>query len=345
MRFAICVAILIAAPFFVWFSTKFVVEYRARTVAESVIADVSEGLPTSDIENLAIELASYVHSVYTRPRPTEFESLLWQMRPYLTNRLLPQFARFQEGAIDALYSRGICDNAARTLVFLLNQTELSARQFNIVNKFGGGHSVVLFEFTDGRRSMLDPLYGVYPKLDGKMLSPAEARELMQRGEPGEKIWNPLSEEASISFYLQFGDAMFAPQGEGLVINVEVNLDDGQSLQLGEKNGQFVDVVRDGMAHGLTSYWGYIGHRYDRGWQRVMNFTQDTRVTIGLIDAPDSRFITTQISPTIRKNELIYEVVAGQSLRFTDGDAERDWFRFRSYQEVDFIRFEPLQESP
>ena len=344
MRFAICVAILIAAPVFAWFSTKFVVEHRARTVAESVVADVSEGLSASDIEVLAIELARYVHSAFLQSRSTESAPLLWQMRPYLTNRLLPQFARFQDGAIDALYVRGQCDNAARTLTFLLNQTELIARQFNIVNRFGSGHSVVSFEFPDGRRSMLDPLYGVYPKLDGKMLSPTEAQELMQRGEPSEKIWNPLSEEASDNFYRRFGDALLAPQGEGLVIDVEVNLVDGQSLQLGEKNGQFVDVVQDGMAHGLTSYWGYIGHRYDRGWQRVINFTQDTRVTIGLIDVPDSRFITTQVSPLIRQNELIYEVVSGQSLRFIDGDAGRDWFRFRSYQEVDFIRFEPLQAS-
>lgn len=298
MRFAICIAISISAPVLAWFSTKFIVENRARTVAESIIADVSKNLSTSDTETMVIELTRHVHSVYLRSRSIESAALLWRMRPYLTNRLLPQFARFQDGAIDALYLRGICDNAARTLAFLLNQTGLSARQFNIVNKFGGGHSVVSFEFSNGRRAMLDPLYGVYPKYNGKMLSPKEARELMKRGEPSEKIWNPLSEEASVDFYRRFGDALFAPEGERLVIEVEVDLSDGQSLQLGEKNGQFVDVVRDGMARGLTSYWGYIGHRYDRGWQRVINFNQDTRVIIGIIDVPDSRFVTTQARPLI-----------------------------------------------
>ena len=104
------------------------------------------------------------------------------------------------------------------------------------------------------------------------------------------------------------------------------------------------MMSDGIAHGLSSYWGYLGHRYDRSWQRVINFSQDTRMIIGLIDAPDERFVTTQMRPTVSGNELIYEVPAGRSLRFVDGNAGRDWLRLRSYQEIDYIRFEPLHVS-
>lgn len=324
-----------------WFSTKFFVEHGARTAAQDIISDARKNADSEEPQVLAIELARIIHSLYLRSDPSLAPPFLWRLRPYLTNRLLPEYARFQDGAIDALYVQGICDSAARTLAYLLNEAELESQQLNIVNNFAGAHSVVLVEFPDGQSSMLDPFYGVYPEHDGMMLSPSEAREMARRGEPTESIWKPLSEDAQVGFYQRFGDAVFAPQGAGLVIEVEVNLAEHETIRLGEKNGRYDDVMSDGVAHGLSSYWGYLGHRYDRSWQRVIKFSQDTRMIIGLFDTPDKRFFTTQMRPKLRDNELIYEVPAGMSLRFVDADAKRDWLRLRSYQEIDYIRFEPL----
>ena len=337
-------AVLMAVVILAWFSTKLFVENEARTVAQDIISDARKNADSKEPHALAIELARIVHSLYLRSNSSVTPPLLWRLRPYLTNMLLPSYARYQDGAIDVLYVQGICDSAARTLAYLLNEAELKAQQLNIVNNWVGGHSVVLVELPNQQSSMLDPLYGVYPEYDGIMLSPSEARELARRGEPSESIWKQMSENAQIGFYQRFGDAVFAPQGAGLVIEVEVSLTKRETIRLGKKNGRYEDVISDGIAHGLSSYWAYLGHRYDRSWQRVINFSQDTRMIIGLIDAPDERFVTTQMRPTFSGNELIYEVPAGMSLRFVDADAGRDWLRLRSYQEIDYIRFEPLHVS-
>ncbi len=149
-------------------------------VAQEIISDARRNADSKEPHLLAIELARIVHSLYLHSNSSVTPPLLWRLRPYLTNRLLPGYARFQDGAIDALYVRGICDSAARTLAYLLNEAELKAQQLNIVENFTGAHSVVLVEFPNEKSSMLDPLYGVYPEYDGIMLSPSEAREMARR---------------------------------------------------------------------------------------------------------------------------------------------------------------------
>jgi hypothetical protein len=74
---------------------------------------------------------------------------------------------------------------------------------------------------------------------------------------------------------------------------------------------------------------------------LSRWPQDTRMTIGLVEPLNEKFITTKLNPTIQGKELIYEIAAGDSLFFYDGIARRDWIRLRSNQDVDYIRFEPL----
>jgi hypothetical protein len=97
-----------------------------------------------------------------------------RLRPYLTNNILPTPIRVRPGAIEILEMDGFCDAAARTLAFLLRREGLDAAQFNIVAPYGG-HVVV--EVRDsGKTYMLDPLLGVIPMVDGRILSPIEARD-------------------------------------------------------------------------------------------------------------------------------------------------------------------------
>ena len=113
------------------------------------------------------------------------------------------------------------------------------------------------------------------------------------------------------------------QNTGLDIEVQVKLTDNKPIALGRRDGHTRDVRRDGLSHGMTSYWIYLGHKYDRGWTRVLQFTQDTRVEIGLTEPVNSGFITTSTRPRIEGDTLVYVVAAGESLAFVDGLAKRD----------------------
>jgi hypothetical protein len=62
------------------------------------------------------------------------------------------------------------------------------------------------------------------------------------------------------------------------------------------------------------------------------------VVVGLVEKPDHRFITSEQSPEIKGRVLMYHVRAGEALGFQDGKAGYDWFRLRSYQDIDYIRF-------
>lgn len=58
-----------------------------------------------------------------------------------------------------------------------------------------------------------------------------------------------------------------------------------------------------------------------------------------------RFITSRRLPVIRGRELVYEIAAGKTLRFEDGAAGYDWLRLRSYQDIDYMRFEAIAKAP
>ena len=136
------------------------------------------------VDTIAIELTRQVHSWYVHNRLVENPPLLWRLRPYLTHDYVPGVFRLPEGLIDTLYSEGVCDSAARTLGYILKATGIQSSQLNIVNRFAGGHSVVLARFPDGREAMLDPLYGIVPRLDGELLSPSRAFEASRNADLG-----------------------------------------------------------------------------------------------------------------------------------------------------------------
>ncbi len=73
--------------------------------------------------------------------------------------------------------------------------------------------------------------------------------------------------------------------------------------------------------------------------RSLRFDQDTRVVIGLMGTPVRKFITSRRPPVIRGHELVYDMDAGEVLRFEDGRAGYDWLRLRSYQDIDYMSFE------
>jgi len=332
---AVCCCTLLAVP---WVF-KLSVEYAAHRKAGEVIRGVSDQPPHS--QEFLTAATRLIHRAYTETDRQASQSLLMTLRPYLTNALLPSWYRIDEGAIDILYIEGECDAAARTLAFLLKAQGLPASQLNIVTP-ERGHSVVVVDDIGGHPIMLDPMNGVIPVRQGQILSPHDARDDVRRGVAPEQLWKVVAGTADVSFYRDFAEAVFAKQGEKLVITARVRLAGGEKV-LGSINRSSMDVAESAAEARLTPYWSYLGSRYDRSWERHLVFAQDTRVIVDLVEPVDPQFITSNIPPQVAGRRLTYEVKTGGELIFFDGMAGRDWIRFKSYQEVDRIVFEPWQE--
>ena len=101
----------------------------------------------------------------------------------------------------------------------------------------------------------------------------------------EDIWPALARTSDVDFYRRFAEASFARQGERMEIAAEVTLSSSGAIQLGTLDGASADVVSEGAQAGLTPYWGYMGHKYDRAWIRTLKVRQATRVTFGLVQKP------------------------------------------------------------
>ena len=318
---------------------KIALERAAATKAREVLRELQTEGQSAD--RLALALTQRIHVWYLQNRVIENPPLLWRLKPYLTHDLMPAVFRLQSGSIDTLYVEGLCDDAARTLGYVLKEAGIESRQLNIINRFTGAHAVLLARLPDGREVMLDPLYGIVPMRDGTLLSPSEAHDASKNADADSELWHQLAPTASVSFYQSFEHAIYAVQDAGLEIEIPISLSGDQAIALGRRDGESEDVSSDGLSHNLTGHLTYLGHKYDRGWNRVLVFAQDTRMEIGLVEPPNGGFITTDVEPQIDGNKLIYEVAAGTSLRFVDGLAKRDWTKLKSYQDIDYIRFEPV----
>ena len=248
---------------------------------EEKVRHIVNGLNVRDqsIVMVAIQLTRQVHRWYAQENLVDGPPLLFRLRPYLTHDLLPAMFRLPQGLIDTLYAEGECDNAARTLIYLLETTGIRSHQLNIVYRFASGHSVVLARFPDGREVMLDPHFGIVPQLDGELLSPEKAHEASMAATPHGDIWQELAPTSDDWFYRKFEHAVFSAQHTGLDIVIPVRLLDGKPLALGRRDGNSWDVRHDGESHGMTSYLTYLGHKHDRGWSRVLEFAQDTSVVL------------------------------------------------------------------
>ena len=334
----LCVSLLLTLSLL---GLKWVVESGAQRAARTLVSGIER--PQDDIDATAIHLTSLVHKAFRASASNGPVPPLMAMRPYLSHRFIPEFLRIHPGAIDTLYLDGLCDNAARSLLYILNENGLEAAQFNMVTP-SSAHSAVIAETPDGRRLLLDPLMGVVPMANGKIQNPEQVRERMRKGgQPGLE-WRRLSKTANTGFYEQFARTRFARQGSKLEVEASVTLTGGQPVLLGKPDGSSEDVSNAGGQAGLSPYWHYIGSRYDRAWVRHLHFPQATRVTIVLTETPRTNLITTKRKPAIVGRKLIYELKAGETLRFVDGKAGFDWFRLRSYQDVDYIRFDPVSQS-
>jgi len=321
---------------------KLLIESRASPTARAYADAVID--PDMSPDQKIVVLTQALYRTYRQTGRAAVDPVLFRLRPYLTHDLVPAFLRVEEGAIDSLYVHGKCDNAARTLVYLLEAQGLNAWQFNY-NTPSVAHSVVLVELPGGGLALADPMLGVLASYRGSLISPQKAQRLQQAGIDRNAICISFSGPEPVDdFYREFDVAVMSKQGEPQTLEIMITMSPGQIIRLGQDDISGGDVTRAATGRGWYSNWHYIGSKCDRAWQRVMHFPQRTRVTFHLTEPVNPKFITSDIIPAaVDGHRLIYEVEKGAAIHFEDGKAGRDWLSLKSYQDVDFITFEALPE--
>ena len=117
--------------------------------------------------------------------------LLYKFRSYVTNKRLPEFLRLQDGVLETTLEKGLCDNAARLLSFVLKQEGFHSVQWDMMTP-GGGHAALLVTLPDDRKIYVDPLFGVAATDKfGKLIHPDEAYKLIQAGRRPEAVFIAL----------------------------------------------------------------------------------------------------------------------------------------------------------
>ena len=313
-------------------SGYFVVRYyavnKAETLAEKILqASVDEGSNLSEHEEI-YAITRYVFDHFKETDPAN-EPVL-RVRPYLTNTRLPEILRYPEGALETLVGKGMCDNAARMLSFVLAQRNYTSSQWNMITP-SGAHTALLVETHDETELLVDPFYGI-----AIPTSPDLAQRNIKNGTPTEDAIQALSENSRTEFYKEFQYASMAKQGDTLVISVALpTISD--TLTLGTINGSDKDVKGAGIQNNITPFWHYVGHKYDRAWVRVMNIQQNITLEMILTDKPEEGIITSNPKPTIQGNTLIWHLDEGDTLRFHDKRAKLSLKRLNSYIGVDQIK--------
>lgn len=344
IRAAAFLAALLAAPVAGIMSLAALVDGKAGARAERIVASAAG---EADFVAFASRMTAGVHRSFSEYPPADpLVAALHRARPYWTNDLVPAFLRPREGALDLLVASGDCDAYARALVFVLGSAGVEAAQLNLVSRRGGGHSVTMTRTGDGRTLLLDPQYALVALQDGAPIGPERLRALSRAGEKASDLWRRLEPDGAPPTILEnfdYGDMVFARQGQPLRMVDTVSLRPGEKRTIGAKNGAEVGHA-DLAEAGLYVHWHYFGSRYDRSWVRVMKFEQDTKVVIRTTERPRRRFVTTSKEPRIEGAEIVYTVPAGEALTFADGAAGRDWLRLRSYQDIDAITFVSLERE-
>ena len=306
---------------------------KARGIISRAISDED----TSSDEQL-IAIASAVFSRFKVQQPSEV--LFLKLRPDLSNRRLPEFLRYPEGVIETYVERGLCDNSARMLKFLLRQKGYESAQWNMVTD-NFAHSALRVSTPNGD-VLVDSFYGLiaYNHQDQKLLSPAELRDQLIARKNFEEVFLPLGENKERAFYEDFTSVRMARQGEQLEIEALLPEVSADPVILGNVDGDAVDVKSAAAMHNMSPFWHYAGHKYDRSWVRSLRATQNVRLEMTLLSDVEKGIITAVPEPSIAKNKMIWDLKAGDEIKFYDGKAKISWRRLNSFIGVDQIAIYP-----
>ncbi|WP_420549746.1 hypothetical protein [Curvivirga sp.] len=316
------------------------IEYQSQAKANQIFDELNEKAKYQSLSEKE-KLITLAKDVFERFEIDGSQSnILLRLRPYLTAPFLPDFIRVRDGAIDLYVQEGICDNSARILEYLLAQEGYESRQWDMVTS-RSAHSALAISLKDGREILMDTFFGVYPEINGELVSAHKAKIALDRGGNIDDIFIPLNENGDSDFYTHLSATSMAGDGDAFKIVSTIPEIKGQKLSLGQVDGSYQDVANESLLLDMTPYWHYMGSRYNRNWVRVLHASEDVRVTIEMVDDIDMGVVTAKPAPQILEKKLIWNLKQGDQIIFVDGDAERSWTRMNSYQSVDRFLFEKI----
>lgn len=314
-----------------WFGLRFYLIKDAERIAGGIL----EGISIEEDGRWLVDVTKKVHAAFEHQSGAQ---ILWyRIRPHITNDRLPGGIRMPEGVVETIVQAGDCDNASRMLAFVLRQKGIESVQWNMVTP-STAHSARLVEMSGGGIAFVDPFFGaVATDSNGLPIDFETAQLKYSAGYTLGDLFTSLSPRSDLNFYKNMNEMFASRQGQALVISTELpSVEEREVFYLGAIDGSEVDVVDASGRLGMTPYWHYIGHRYDRSWVRELQAQQDIDLQIILTEKPDSRVLTAIPMPEIDGKVLSWKLQSGDKVRFEDGRAGISWSRLNSYQPIDQI---------
>jgi len=344
-KLAIALIIAVFLALAGWLGTKAYLEHRAAAKAEKLIqktkAQISEDELSQD--RFVLEMTRLVLDRFEAGDP----SSLWplRIRGIVTNDRLPAFLRLESGVIETLVETGLCDNASRMLRFVLAREGYATRQLNMQSVKRGGHAVTLVTVQDGREVFADPFYGVVLQDNqGRLMEPDAGQEALRTGARFDGVFAVLGDKAKPGYYKDFQSIQMAPEGQEFEINASLPaLDPGETLVIGEEDGRFEDVKGRLRKHDVLPVFYYLGHKYDRGWVRILKARSPVQIRMDLVsEVADNVMTATPPPDDVNGKTLIWDLEAGEKIIFRDSQARVSLTRLNSYLGVDRITLTGLQ---
>ena len=135
----------------------------------------------------------------------------------------------------------------------------------------------------------------------------------------------------------------AAEGDELLIAATLpELKGSIPVEIGKIDGNDLDVKGEGSGFGMTPYWNYMGHKYNREWVRSLLAPQDMSVKMILLEEAEEGVLTAEPKPLVEGKTLSWDLNAGEKITFRDGLAKISWRRLNSYIGVDQIVISPME---
>ena len=254
--------------------------------------------------------------------------------PGLLRSVLPQ------EAVELWNGTGACDSAARSLMLLLDLVGIESKQVNIAVSRGAGHSATTVQL-DGRDVYVDPFYGVAAvAAEGSLSSIEDLVAAMRGGVPAAQALMPLRSwgrhdgRENLGWYQQWSaDRVFhAVNGADAGILVDLPLlGDADESRVGELDGTSSDLAEAGPLNGMTTFFHYLGNRYDRAWTRTVQASETIVFEITTVETADRGNINAVPPPTyVVDNRIRWVLGPGESVTLLQTGVT-------GRQEVDMIR--------
>ena len=158
--------------------------------------------------------------------------------------------------------------------------------------------------SNGQNVLVDPFHGIIgqDKDTKSLLSPFDIKTALQDGEDILSQVLKLDNDAHYEFYEDLVNARMRAFGNSLILDAHIPSFDGASYTIGQLDGKSEDVKSAASQLGMTPFWHYAGHRFDRSWIRQLHSEQDVRVTFILTDNAEEGVITSSVKPSIDQNK-------------------------------------------